>query len=141
MATATIASKLPETKPYRVAQAGVIYYKVKVRTGLDGEDETIATPVLGTFGEEVQLTEREVNRLAQVGLDYAASMGLKEPVEYVKPKDAPLSYDEMDDKQLDKLIKDRDLTVHSSGADDEQPLRTDKINALLTFDQGRGVTA
>jgi hypothetical protein len=57
---------------------------------------------------------------------------------YVKPEDAPLSYDEMNDKQLDAEIKERGVTVTSSGADQDQPLRTDKINALLTFDQGQG---
>lgn len=135
MATAT--KSLPATKPYRVAQAGVIYYKSAIRTGLDGEDEIVATPILATFGTEVDLTDREVNRLKQVSEDHAAAMGLKE-FDLVKPKDAPLSYDEMDDKQLDKLVKDREITVTSSGADDEQPLRTDKINALMTFDQGHG---
>jgi hypothetical protein len=76
------------------------------------------------FGEQIDLTDREARRLA--GLDA------------VKPKDEPLSYDEMDEKQLAKLAKDRSVTVRSSGADADRPLRTDYVNALNTFDQGQG---
>lgn len=138
---ATTTSKLPATKTYRVAQAGVIYNKYKESIGLDGEEAVVVVPELATFGAEVELTDREFNRLKKVGVEYADAMGFRAPVEYVKPKDAPLSYDEMDDKQLDAEIKDRDIVVTSSGADPEQPLRTDKINALVTFDQGQGVAA
>jgi hypothetical protein len=126
------ASKLPATKTYRVAQAGVIYNRFVESTGLDGEDTIVVVRELATFGQRVELTEREVNRINKIGAE------LTPPVVYVKPEDAPLSYDEMNDKQLDAEIKERGVTVTSSGADQDQPLRTDKINALLTFDQGQG---
>jgi hypothetical protein len=126
------ATKLPATKTYRVAQAGVIYNRFIESTGLDGEDTIVVVRELATFGQRIELTEREVHRIQKIGAE------LTPPVEYVKPEDAPLSYDEMNDKQLDAEIKERGLTVTSSGADQDQPLRTDKINALLTFDQGQG---
>jgi hypothetical protein len=57
------ASKLPATKTYRVAQAGVIYNRFTESTGLDGEDTIVVVRELATFGQRVELTEREVNRI------------------------------------------------------------------------------
>jgi hypothetical protein len=117
-------AKLPDTEPYRVCIAGAVYLKYREAVNADGDDVVIPTRELAVFGEQIDLTDREARRLT--GLDA------------VKPKDEPLSYDEMDEKQLAKLAKDRSVTVRSSGADADRPLRTDYVNALNTFDQGQG---
>ena len=121
---ATQTKKAPATKPYRVAIAGAIYDRFAETIGPDGEDQVVPVRELALFGQEIELTEREARRLTELGA--------------VKPAGEPLSYDEMDDKQLDAVVKERGITVSSTGADAEQPLRTDKINALLTYDQGHG---
>jgi hypothetical protein len=114
----------PATKPYRVCIAGAVYDRFVETVGLDGEDEIVRVRELGLFGQEVALTDREARRLTELGA--------------VKPADEPLSYAEMDDKQLAAVAKERAITVASSGADPAQPLRTDIINALVIYDQGQG---
>lgn len=118
------SAKLPDTKPFRVCIAGAVYLKHRETINADGDDVVIPTRELAVFGEQIELTDREARRLT--GLNA------------VKPADEPLSYDEMDEKHLAKLAKERGVVVPSSGADSDQPLRTDFINALNTFDQGHG---
>ncbi|HET6502115.1 MAG TPA: hypothetical protein VFG87_15270 [Amycolatopsis sp.] len=116
---------MPDTKPYRVSIGGAMYASPRIAQNIDGS-ETLSYPtVLGVRGETVMLTDREAQRLTDL--------------EAVKPADEPLSYDEMNDKQLDAAVKEAGVTVTSSGADADKPLRGDKIQALRTFDQGRGV--
>lgn len=117
--------KLPDTKPYRVSIGGAMYTEPKITMGFDGKESVIYVSKLGERGEEINLTPREAHRLTELGA--------------VLPKDEPLGYDEMNDKQLDAAVKDAGVKVISSGADQDRPLRADKINALRTFDQGRGV--
>lgn len=120
-------AKTPDTttKPYRVCIAGALYNQPRVIEQFDGTTQTISVTLLATRGERIELTDREAHRLVEL--------------DAVKPADEPLSYDEMDDKQLDVAVKAAGVRVISSGADQDRPLRTDKINALRTFDQGRGV--
>lgn len=117
-------AKLPATKPYRVCIAGAVYLRYRETINADGEDVVIPTRELAIFGEEIGLTDREARRLTELGA--------------VKPADEPLSYDEMDEKQLARAVSERGITVRSSGADQDRPLRTDFVNALNTFDQGQG---
>lgn len=138
---ATTATAKQATKTYRVATAGITYNRLKDAIGPDGQPTVIVVQELATFGQSVELTDAEAARLKQVAEDHTAAFNLPRPVEFIKAKDAPLSYDEMSDKQLDAEVKERGIAVVSSGADDEQPLRTDKINALVTYDQGQGTAA
>ncbi len=124
---ATQGAKLPDTKPYRVCIGGAMYASPRVFVGLDGTEGVAYPSVLGQRGETIELTDREARRLTDL--------------EAVKPADEPLSYDEMDDKQLDAAVKAAGVKVTSSSADSDRPLRGDKINALRTYDQGRGVAA
>lgn len=117
--------ELPATKPYRVCTVGAVYDRFVEVVDDDGEDAVRKVRDLATFGQTVELTEREARRLTALDV--------------VRPAGDPLTYDEMNDKQLDKVISDRAINVRSTGADADQPLRTDKINALLVYDQGRGV--
>lgn len=116
---------LPKTKTYRVRIAGAIYDRFVETVNDDGEDAIAKVRELATFGQEIELTDREARRLTALNA--------------VKPADEPLSYDEMDDKTLDAEVKKVGIEVRSSGADADKPLRTDKINALVIYDQGRGV--
>lgn len=120
-------AKLPDTKPYRVCIGGAMYASPRVAVNIDGTETVMYPTVLGERGETIELTAGEAQRLT----------GL----EAVKPADEPLTYDEMNDKQLDAEVKRTGVTVVSSSADRDKPLREDKINALRTFDQGRGVAA
>lgn len=120
-------AKLPDTKPYRVCIGGAMYASPRVAVNIDGTETVMYPTVLGERGETIELTAGEAQRLT----------GL----EAVKPADEPLTYDEMNDKQLDAEVKRLGVTVVSSSADRDKPLREDKINALRTFDQGRGVAA
>lgn len=119
--------KLPDTKPYRVCIGGAMYASPRLAQMIDGTDVVLYPTVLGERGEMIDLTAREAKRLTDL--------------EAVKPAGEPLTYDEMNDKQLDVAVKDAGVTVVSSSADQDKPLRSDKINALLTYDQGRGVAA
>ena len=118
---------LPDTSPYRVCIGGAMYSEPKLYMGFDGVESVIYVTKLGERGEEIQLTDREAHRLTEL--------------DAVKPKGEALSYDEMTSKQLDAAIKQAGITVTSSGAESDKPLVADKINALRTFDQGRGVAA
>lgn len=120
------SAKMPDTKPYRVCIAGASYRSPIITTDFDGSESVVFAALVATFGEEIELTTREAGRLKDLGA--------------IKGAGEPLSYEEMDDKQLDGAVKERGVTVISSGADADQPLRVDKINALNTFDQGRQVT-
>lgn len=120
------AAKLPDTKAYRVCIAGASYRSPIITTDFDGSESVVFAALVATFGEEIELTAREAGRLKDLGA--------------IKDAGEPLSYEEMDDKQLNGAVKERGVTVISSGADADQPLRVDKINALNTFDQGRQVT-
>lgn len=126
MAASTKAT-LPDTNPYRVCIGGAMYTEPKLNMGFDGVESVIYVTKLGERGEEIQLTDSEAHRLTELAA--------------VKPKGEPLSYDEMNSKQLDAAIKEAGITVTSSGADQDKPLPADKINALRTYDQGRGVAA
>lgn len=123
-------AKLPETKPYRVCIGGAMYASPRLAQNLDGSETLLYPTVLGTRGETIELTDREAQRLTTLDTGPA-----------VKPAGEPLSYDEMNDKQLDAAVKAAGVKVTSSSADSDRPLRADKINALLTYDQGRGVAA
>jgi hypothetical protein len=118
--------QLPETKPYRVCIAGAMYHQHREDTGLDGEPIVVVTTELATFKQEIQLTDREAIRLTKLNA--------------VLPADAPLTYDEMAEDQLKDLIRERGIghLVRSTSADPDQPLRTDLVNALVIYDQGRG---
>jgi hypothetical protein len=127
---------LPKTKTYRVATLAVRYAQPRLTLGADGQDMVVNATAVGRFGDEVDLTDAEAKRLEELGplnVD-----GSRRPA--IKPKDEPLTYDEMSDKQLDALIKDRGISVTGSGANGEA-LTIDKINALTTFDQGQGSAA
>ena len=125
-----MAAKLPDTKPYRVCIGGAMYASPRIARSIDGSETVMYPTVLGERGEEIQLTASEAERLTSLDTGPA-----------VKPAGEPLTYDEMNDKQLDAAVKDAGVTVVSSSADSDKPLRGDKINALLTYDQGRGVAA
>lgn len=124
-ATDKTAATLPDTKPYRVCIGGAMYQSPKIVMGFDGTESVVFVTVLGERGAEIELTDREAYRLTEL--------------EAVKPKGEPLDYDEMNSKELDAAVKAAEVTVVSSGADQDKPLPGDKINALRTFDQGRGV--
>ncbi len=134
MPGATTEAKAPATKPYRVCIVGAVYSSPTVVTAFDGSESVAIVTRLATFGETVELTAREAFRL---GKDHKEKFG--HPA--VKPADEPLGYEEMNDEQLDAAVKAAGVGVTSSGADQDKPLRIDKINALRTYDQGRGVAA
>lgn len=125
MAETKAAAKLPDMKPYRVSIGGAMYQSPKLVMGYDGVESVVYVTRLGERGEEINLTDREAHRLTEL--------------EAVKPAGEPLSYDEMNDKQLDAAVKAAGVTVVSSGADSDKPLRGDKLTALRSYDQGRGV--
>jgi hypothetical protein len=124
---------LPKTKTYRVATLAARYIKPQIGVGPDGQEVVVQTTAVGRFGEEIELTDAEAKRLEDLGP--LNPDGSRRPA--VKPKDEPLTYDEMTDKQLDALISDRGITVSGSGANGEA-LTVDKVNALNTYDQGQG---
>lgn len=116
------AIKLPATKPYRVRIAGAVYNRHKEEVTFDGKPVEVVVRELALRGQEIELTEREAHRLTEL--------------DAVLPADSVLEYDEMDEKKLAHLVEQRGITVKSTGADPDQPLRTDLINALVTYDQG-----
>ncbi len=123
----TSKAKLPDMKPYRVCIGGAMYASPRIASNLDGSEAVMYPTVLGERGETIQLTAGEAQRLTDL--------------EAVKPADEPLSYDEMTDKQLDAAVKDAGVSVVSSSADSDKPMRGDKLAALNAYDQGRGVAA
>jgi hypothetical protein len=114
--------QLPETAPYRVRIGAAVYDKAVAAYNDRGEGEVRFVRDYGRRGETIELVPREAARL--------------EALDAVVPADEPLNYDEMDDAQLAAEAKQRGLVVSSSSADPNLPLRTDFINALLTYDQG-----
>lgn len=122
---------LPKTKPYRVAVLAVRYFNYQEGVGPDGQPMVVATTGVGRFGEHVDLTDAEAKRLEDLG-PFDPRSGKRRPA--VLPKDAPLTYDEMDDKQLKKLADDRGAMVTGSGANGEA-LKEDYINALVNMDR------
>lgn len=120
----TQLKELPPTEPYRVSIAGAIYQKHREGLNADGEETILVTRELAMFRQEIELTEREARRLLALGA--------------VRPKDDPLGYDEMDENQLKAETNKRGIEVRSTGADPDQPLRIDYVNALLIYDQGQG---
>lgn len=116
---------LPDTKAFRVCIAGAMYTSPRLAMAFDGTETVVYVSQLATRGEQIELISQEANRLVEL--------------DAVKPAGEPLSYEEMTDKQLDAAIKEHGVTVTSSGADQDKPLPIDKVNALRTFDQGRGV--
>lgn len=121
----SVQAQMPSMEAYRVCIGGAMYVSPRVAQNLDGTTQVLYPSVLATRGETIELIASEAQRLTDL--------------EAVKPADEPLTYDEMNDKQLDAAIRERGVTVVSSSADADKPLRSDKINALNTFDQGRGV--
>jgi hypothetical protein len=115
--------ELPATETYRVSIAGAIYNKPVSGYGPDGQPTVVLTRELALFGQQVELTAPEAARLREL--------------EAVKPADAPLSYDEMDEKQLSGLAKERGIDVRGTGADGAV-LKADLINAQLIYDQAQG---
>lgn len=113
---------LPETEQYRVVGVGATYRAPQEVIGGDGQPTIVYTQQVAAGREVISLVAAEARRLQALGA--------------VKPVDEPKSYDEMDDHELDAEVSRRGISVRSSGADSEQPLRTDKINALTTFDLG-----
>lgn len=124
MAENQTKAKLPATKSYRVSIAGAMYASPQITTDFEGNETVVYVQRLGVNREEIELTDREAHRLTELGA--------------VLPADQPLSYDEMNDKELDAAVKDAGVSVVSSGADQDQPTRADKVTALQTYDQGRG---
>lgn len=114
---------LPKTQPYRVVGVGATYYEPVPTVGPDGKPAIVLSYRIGGRGTKVELTEDQARRLEGLGA--------------VKAWDEPLSYDEMDDAQLRGIATQRGVIVPSSGADPEQPLRTDYINALNSYDLGQ----
>jgi hypothetical protein len=108
---------------YRVVFSAATYIDPVEGLGPDGQPTTLQVYKVGRQGETIELT-------GPLNPD-----GSRRPA--VKPKDEPLTYDEMTDKQLDALISDRGITVSGSGANGEA-LTVDKVNALNTYDQGQG---
>lgn len=118
--------QLPETKPYRIRIGGAMYVKPKIVQAFDGTESVAYVTVLGERGDEIDLIAREAERLTALAA--------------VKPSDEPLDYDEMNSAQLDEAVKRAGIKVASTSADPDQPLPSDKINALRTYDQGRAAS-
>jgi hypothetical protein len=115
-------SKSPATKAYRVCIVAATYLEPREVVGPTGDVTVQHVYSVGRFGEEIQLTEAQATRLLDLGA--------------VKPADEPLTYEEMDRKQLDAAVKERGITVSGSGANGEV-LDTDIVNALNTYDAGQ----
>lgn len=113
---------LPATESYRVVGLGARYLKAAKRIGGDGKPTVQYVDALATGREVVELIEPEAERLLALGA--------------VRPIDSAKGYDEMDDAELRSLASGRGIAVRSSGADPEQPLRTDYMNALAMYDLG-----
>jgi hypothetical protein len=114
--------ELPATEQYRVVGVGATFNRPVEIIGPDGKPTVVYTFAFGSRGQVVDLVAGEARRLQALGA--------------VKPVDEAKSYDEMGDDELAAEARQRGITVRSSGADSEQPLRTDYIGALQTFDLG-----
>lgn len=119
---------------YRVATLAVVYNEPTPGFNpVSGEPATLQVTKVGRFGDEIELTDNEANRIKQIG------DGLVPPTDLIKPSGAPLGYDEMNDKQLKAATDERGIVVSSSSVDAEKPLRSDYVNALNAYDQAQGV--
>lgn len=117
--------KLPETKPYRVVIAAAVYDSPRLDYDIEGKGRVIFVREFGLRASEIDLVAREAKRLADL--------------DAVVPASEPRAYGEMDDDELAKLASERGLTVLSSGADPDKPLRVDFLNSLDTFERGEVV--
>jgi hypothetical protein len=113
---------LPDSQEYRIVGVGASYYAPMKTIGPDGKPTVVYVYQFATRGQTVQLTEDQAERLEGLGA--------------VKPYDEPKSYDEMDETELRQLSGERGLRIVSSGADPDQPLRQDYVQALKTYDTG-----
>jgi hypothetical protein len=114
--------ELPSTESFRVVGVGATYYEPVPTVGGDGKPTIALSYRSAGRGERVELTAYDARRLQQLGA--------------VKPWEDPKSYDEMADDELSRHASARGITVTSSGADPEQPLRQDYVAALNAYDQG-----
>jgi hypothetical protein len=117
--------QLPATEPYRVVIACATYNEHVAVYNEAGEAVARPRYAWGLRGEVINLTKGDAHRL----LDLNA----------VRPADEPKGYEEMDDDELRTLVRARGVSVRSSGADADRPLRTDYIASLQAFDIGNDV--
>lgn len=123
MANDTLDSiELPATEPYRVVGVGATYLDARVAIGGDGKPTVVYATLVAPGRQIVQLNEHEARRLSALGA--------------VKPAGDPPTYDEMGEEQLAILATSRGVTVRSTSADPDKPLREDYINALAIHDIG-----
>lgn len=121
--------EMPETEPYRVAILGATYMKPTAVYGPTGPT-LVHSNELATRGEIIYLDEAQGNRLTSIGA--------------VKKADDPRSYEEMSDKELHALTRQRSVNVVVSQVPNEHgtqnlkgiPLRADMIAALQAYDAG-----
>jgi hypothetical protein len=127
MAAGQQAQAKDATGTYRVVNALVVYDESKT-VELGGRKRTLQVRRSARFGEEIELSAAEAERL----LGYNA----------VKPADEAKSYDEMYVDQLEQIAKDRGLydTVKGSGANGHV-LKDDLVKALNADDAAKGVPA
>jgi hypothetical protein len=113
---------LPATEPYRVQGVGATYYEPVASVGADGKPTVILSYRMAARGEIIELTEDQARRLCDLNA--------------VKPAEEPRDYDEMGDAELRSLAASRGVVVVSSSADPEQPIRSDYLSALRSYDTG-----
>lgn len=114
--------ELPSTEKYRVTGLGAVYYEPVETIGPTGLPMIAYVSRLGTRAQIIDLVAGEARRLGALGA--------------VKPAGEPPSYDEMNEEQLAVLATQRGVSVRSTSADPDRPLREDYINALHTHDLG-----
>jgi hypothetical protein len=116
------APKLPDRKPYRVVSVGVAYLEPTIGINPDtGEEVIVNSHAVAHNGSEVELTDAQARRLIDLGA--------------IKPKDAPLGYEEQTVDALTALAKERGLDVKGTGANDAV-IKDDLVHALHTYDAG-----
>jgi hypothetical protein len=118
--------KIPAKKPFRVVFSAASYIDPIEGLGPDGQATVLQVYKVGRQGETIELTTAQAARLQELGA--------------VKPADEPLSYSEMDTKQLKALADERGVQVQGSGANGAV-LDQDIVNALTVYDQGQGVVS
>lgn len=116
--------KLPDTEPYRVVIGMAAYQKPTASYDFEGNGSVVYPTEYGRRGEVIDLIPREAARLQQ------------DHIRAVVPADQPLTYAEMGDEQLARETAALGLTVPSSSADPDRPLRTDFINVLEAYERG-----
>lgn len=118
--------KIPAKKPFRVVFSAASYIDPTEGLGPDGQATVLQVYKVGRQGETIELTDAQAARLQDLGA--------------VKPADEPLSYNEMNTKQLKALADERSVQVQGSGANGAV-LDQDIVNALTVYDQGQGVVS